>query len=66
MKDKEFENQINIDSSISFNYSENLIPSIKYVGFWVIGDLNIGTFKKPNWIHQLFSKLLLGWEWRSI
>lgn len=62
--------EINPDSPVVFDYSnftsETLILPTNYVGYWIIGDLNIGTFKKPHWVHRIFSKLLLGWEWKSV
>jgi len=37
-------------------------------GFWVIGKSNWGQtqfamYKKPNRLHRLMTKLLLGWDW---
>lgn len=38
----------------------------KYVGYYTINS-NVSFFfqKKPNLAHRIFTKLLLGWEWRD-
>jgi len=39
-------------------------------GWWVIGKNNWGqtqfaVYKKPNRLHQLMTKILLGWDWQD-
>jgi hypothetical protein len=37
-------------------------------GYWVVGKSSFGQtrfaiYKKPNKLHRLITKLLLGWDW---
>lgn len=35
-------------------------------GCWIIsGDLQFHVAKRPNWLHRLMTRWLLGWEWRD-
>ena len=47
-----------------------LAPPLKPKGWWVIGKSNWGqtqfaVYKKPNRLHQLMTKILLGWDWQD-
>lgn len=52
-------------------YSEFACQAIsppKPKGFWVIGKSHWGqtqfaVYVKPNRLHQLMTKILLGWDW---
>jgi len=35
-------------------------------GRWVIGgNFHVQVAKKPNWFHEIFTRLLLGWVWED-
>lgn len=38
----------------------------RFVGYYKVGEKKINFKKKPHFIHILFAKLLLGWEWKNL
>lgn len=65
--------EIKIDEINDFNNEfvmrANEIPhykNTKQVGYYKVGkSFHIFFEKKPNIIHRIFSKLLLGWSWKD-
>ncbi len=36
------------------------------VGSWMVTpNMSVGRKTKPNYIHRIFTKLVLGWEWKD-
>lgn len=48
------------------NQSIAFIPSNDSVGYWKVGEgIQMHNKKKPNWLHQLMSKVFFGWKWED-
>ena len=58
-----------IGKSVGYTYKTEDVEQIKVrqsAGCWVISSsfyVNVKT--KPNWLHRLITRLLLGWKWED-
>ena len=57
-----------IDNNIK-TYSTDTVDKIAVrqpVGKWAVnGSLWFTVYNKPNWLHRLITRLLLGWKWED-
>ena len=53
-------------AAVDPNYQNFQVLPDGAVGSWqVTPNMSVGRKTKPNFIHRLFTKLTLGWEWKD-
>ena len=57
---------VGLGSSFTTASTIQFRPTNESVGYWQIGEgIQMHNEIKPNWLHQIMSKLFFGWKWKD-